>query len=394
MKKNILILHFNMELGGAETSLVGLLDTIDYEKYNVDLLLYAKEGSLLSEINSNVVILPEIMEYKALTKSIEDNFKEGFWKIGISRCYAKLRSKFSRSSLKIAHNYKQYFHKLCMPYLPEINKNYDLAISFNDPHYIVGKKVKAKVKMCWFHTDASHMRFYEPIEKEMWLMNDYIVNVSEECKRAFDEKHKYVKERSIVIENILSKKMILKKSLESIDEDIVKKGEINILSIGRFSYPKNFDNVPDICRRIRKQGINIKWYLIGYGGDEALIRKKIEEVGMQKYVVILGKKENPYPYIRACDIYVQPSRYEGKCVAVREAQILGKPVVITSYETSKSQLQDGVDGMIVSMDNQGCADGIVRLIKDKTLQDKLVANMEKRDYTNSNEINKIYQLVE
>ena len=134
--------------------------------------------------------------------------------------------------------------------------------------------------------------------------------------------------------------------------------------------------------------------MIGYGGDEALIRKKIEEVGMQKYVVILGKKENPYPYIRACDIYVQPSRYEGKCVAVREAQILGKPVVITSYETSKSQLQDGVDGMIVSMDNQGCADGIVRLIKDKTLQDKLVANMEKRDYTNSNEINKIYQLVE
>ena len=393
MKKNILILHFNMELGGAETSLLGLLDAIDYEKYTVDLLLYAREGILLSEINSNVRILPEIIEYKALTKSISNNFKEGFWKIGISRCYAKLRSKVSRGSLKTAHNYKQYFHKLCMPYLPEINKNYDLAISFNDPHYIIGKKVNAKVKMCWFHTDASHMRFYEPIEKEMWTMCDYIVNVSEECKKEFDKKHIYTKQKSIVIENILSKKMILRKSLKSVDKEIAKDGKIKLLSIGRFSYQKNFDNVPDICKKIRNQGIDVKWYLIGYGGEEILIRKKIEEAGMQEYVIILGKKENPYPYIKACDIYVQPSRYEGKCVAVREAQMLGKPVIITNYETSASQLENGVDGIIVPMDNQSCADGIIRLIRNKELQKKLVFNMEKRDYTNANEINKIYQLI-
>ena len=114
---------------------------------------------------------------------------------------------------------------------------------------------------------------------------------------------------------------------------------------------------------------------------------------MQEYVIILGKKENPYPYIKACDIYVQPSRYEGKCVAVREAQILGKPVIITNYETSASQLENGVDGIIVPMDNQSCADGIIRLIRNKELQKKLVFNMEKREYTNANEINKIYQLI-
>ena len=133
--------------------------------------------------------------------------------------------------------------------------------------------------------------------------------------------------------------------------------------------------------------------MIGYGGEEILIRKKIEEAGMQEYVIILGKKENPYPYIKACDIYVQPSRCEGKCVAVREAQMLGKPVIITNYETSASQLENGVDGIIVPMDNQSCADGIIRLIRNKELQKKLVFNMEKRDYTNANEINKIYQLI-
>ena len=115
---------------------------------------------------------------------------------------------------------------------------------------------------------------------------------------------------------------------------------------------------------------------------------------MEQHVVILGKKENPYPYIKACDIYVQPSRYEGKAVAVREAQILNKSVVITNFETSKSQLKDGFDGVIVHMDNEGCAEGICNLIKDKKLQHKLIENTKITDYTNKQELEKIYALLE
>ena len=66
--------------------------------------------------------------------------------------------------MQSGHNYKQYFHKLCIPYLPDIPGDYDLAISFNDPHYIVGKKVSAKVRMSWFHTDASQMVFCDAID--------------------------------------------------------------------------------------------------------------------------------------------------------------------------------------------------------------------------------------
>ena len=393
MKKRILILHFNMELGGAETSLLGLLDAIDYEQYDVDLQLYAIEGPLLSEINSNVRILPEIKEYKALTEPIQKNIKDGLWKIACARCYAKLRSSMSKTSLKEGHNYKQYFHKICMPYVPSIKEKYDLAISFNDPHYIIGKKVSAKIKMSWFHTDSSKIQFCNDIEKEMWGMSNYIVNVSEACKQAFDEKHFYAKEKSIVIENILSKKMIIKKSFEPIKEYIKDDKNVKLLSIGRFSHQKNFDNIPEICRIIKSKGYNVKWYLIGYGGDEELIRQKIEENEISENVIILGKKENPYPYIKMCDIYVQPSRYEGKCVAVREAQLLGKPVIITNYATAESQLEDGVDGMIVPMDNEECAAGIIQLIDNKKLQEKLIFNAAKRDYTNSCEINKIYQII-
>ncbi len=109
--------------------------------------------------------------------------------------------------------------------------------------------------------------------------------------------------------------------------------------------------------------------------------------------MLLGKKENPYPYIKACDIYVQPSRYEGKSITVREAQILCKPVIVTNYPTASSQIQDGVDGIIVPMDVDACAQEMVEFIRDKEGQARVVEYLETHDYGNEEEIEKIYQLV-
>ena len=392
--KRILIIHFNMELGGAESSLLGLLDTIDYSKYAVDLFLLSHSGEFMPLINEHVNLLPEKSSYKALTQPISANLRNGNLGIAFARCYARMRSALSRGALRFPHNYKQYFHKLSMPYLPNIPGEYDLAISFNDPHYIIGKKVSAKVKLAWFHTDASRIQFCDDIEKEMWGMSDYAVNVSENCKAAFDKAHPYLSRfHSLLIENILPKELICKQAEES-QNDMLSKGSLALLSVGRFCDAKNFDNVPDICCRLVADGLDVKWYLIGYGGDEPLIRQKIDEAGMQKRVIILGKKDNPYPYMRACNLYVQPSRYEGKAVTVREAQMLGKPVVITSYATSGSQLEDGVDGVIVPMDNAGCAAGIAALLRDPVRMQQLSENCAKRDYTNSAEVEKIYTLME
>lgn len=168
-----------------------------------------------------------------------------------------------------------------------------------------------------------------------------------------------------------------------------------LLSIGRFCTAKNYDNVPDIARRLVQHGItNLRWYIIGFGSDEALIRAKIREAGMEKHVILLGKKENPYPYIKACDIYVQPSRYEGKSVTVREAQILCKPVVITNYPTACSQVRHCIDGFIVPLDNEKCAQGLVDIIKNSELRQQIVRNLAKYDFGNINEVEKIYQILQ
>lgn len=169
---------------------------------------------------------------------------------------------------------------------------------------------------------------------------------------------------------------------------------MNLLSIGRFCKAKNYDNVPDITRRMIERGVSdLKWYIIGYGGDEELIRRKIKEAGMDKHVILLGKKENPYPYIQACDIYVQPSRYEGKSVTVREAQILFKPVAVTAYPTASSQINDGIDGVIVPLDNEGCAEGLARFIADTALQQRIIAHLHTHDFANASEVEKIYNLL-
>ena len=114
---------------------------------------------------------------------------------------------------------------------------------------------------------------------------------------------------------------------------------------------------------------------------------------MQENVILLGRKENPYPFIKACDIYAQPSRYEGKSVTVREAQILCKPVVITNYETAPSQIKDKFNGAIVPMDNKGCANGISEFIINVSLQNDIKINCSKQRFGNESEIEKIYSFI-
>lgn len=393
--KRILIIHTNMEIGGAETSLIGLLHSFDYSKVKVDLFLFNQTGELLDLIPKEVNLLSENKKHQSLVSSIKSAFLYSPLIATtrlISRGVCVLKNKVNHYS-DYGYIVKQYAHYYSIPFLPKIEGVYDLAISFNDPHFILTKKVNSKNKIGWFHTDFSIITPCKKMEKKMWNECDWIVNVSESTKKQFDLYHKEFIDRSIVIENILSYDLINKRSKEEVTDFSLNKEEIKILSIGRFCEAKNFDNVPIICKFIREKGLNVKWYIIGYGGDEELVKTKIKEHNMEDYVIILGKKENPYPYIKACDIYIQPSRYEGKAVTVREAQMLNKPVVITNYATSSSQLDDGFDGVIVPMDNEGCAQGIVQLLKNPSKISELIENTKSRDYSNSAEVEKLYKIM-
>ena len=169
---------------------------------------------------------------------------------------------------------------------------------------------------------------------------------------------------------------------------------IRLLTIGRYSYPKKLEEIPILTAKLLKSFPDLKWYIIGYGNanEEKKIRDNIALEGVQNNVILLGKQPNPYPFIKECDVYVQPSRYEGKSITVREAQILCKPVIITAYPTAPSQIEDGVDGVIVPLEIDFCSNAITAFLKDKKKQTKIVKYLSEHDYGNEKEIIKVYQL--
>lgn len=396
-KPSILIFSQAMELGGVERSLLGLLDAIDYDRYDVDLFLMRHSGELMPYLNPKAKLLTEIPQYASLAVPMASLVKSGRFGVLCGRLKGKLAAKcFDKRhpSSKPSVTALTYSHKFTLPAMPQISdKTYDLAISFLTPHYFARERVKAKKYAAWIHTDYTALSFDRSAEFAMWREYDAICGVSEQASRSFRTVFPELSNQVQTVENILPRELTTKQA-EQPQTDMPSDGAVKILSVGRFCDAKNFDNVPDICRRLMENGLDVKWYLIGYGGGEPLIRQRIAEAGMQERVIILGKKDNPYPYMQACDLYVQPSRYEGKAVTVREAQLLGKPVVITNYATSASQLEDGVDGVIVPMDNAGCAAGIAALLRAPARMQQLSENCAKRDYTNSAEVEKIYALME
>lgn len=400
MKPRIFIAMHYMEIGGAETALVGLLNALDPARGDVDLFLYDHRGEMMQFIPEWVNLLPQIPKYSVLERPIVKLVKRGFWGIAAARMWAKRISKvaYKRSGSKLENNGGlDKMSKCTTPLLPKINPSmtYDLAISFLTPHRIVAEKVKAKNKIAWIHTDYTRVWVDAEEELKVWQKYDYVASISGDVTNTFLQVFPSLAPKIVEIENILSPSFVRKRAeLRDVDKEIRHEGAITLLSVGRFSDAKNYDNVPDICKRlIGKTKLNIKWYIIGYGGDEALIRQKIKEAGMEEHVILLGKRSNPYPYIKACDIYVQPSRYEGKSVTVREAQMLCKPVVVTNYPTAPSQIRSGVDGVIVLMDNEGCANGLAEVICDKPLQERIIAHLKTHDYGNESEVEKIYTLI-
>lgn len=397
--KKILIISRCLEIGGAERALIGLLNSFNYAEYDVDLFLQTHSGSLFDLIPSQVKLLP-MNKAKYLGTPISSVIKDNQWPIFFGRLLAKVHAKiYNRIYGKNRENHIEttLSHLYTYKFIEEINPEteYDLAISFLTPHYLCMHKTRAKIRIAWIHTDYASIVTSNRIEYKMWRNYDYIASISDNCSKSFLDRFPTLKHKIVRIDNIITKDMIFNQINKSDISDLPKRrDEILFCTVGRISTAKNMDNIPEICRYLVDKGLKLKWIIIGEGGIKKIVEENINKYSVQDNVFLLGEKKNPYPYIEACDFYIQPSRYEGKAVTVREAQILCKPVIITNFPTSKSQLNDGIDGIIVPMDNEGCANGILNFLYNIDLQNKIITNLKSQDYSNSFEINKIYALME
>lgn len=371
MKQRILINIHYLELGGAETSLIGLLHFLNPDEYDVDLLINDPRGELMNYVPEWVNLLPSPETYRMIERPMIEVLKRRHFKLLGARLLAKYKfgRYFKRKKPSDGNAIFGYVGKYVTPVLPSLKKlgEYDAAISYVTPHNIVLEKIQAKKKIAWIHTDYSMVDLNPEIELSVWSGFDKIVSISPDVTKSFLTVFPSLENKIIEIENFLPVELIRKRAKEFVPEEMTKEnGIINLLTIGRYCVAKRMDEIPLMAKIIRESGIKFRWYIIGYGNDYELkkIKDAIAKYEIGNLVILIGKKENPYPYISASDIYVQPSRYEGKSITVREAQLLGKPVVIAGYPTASSQIQDGVDGFIGPYDTEAFACFLKDVLKE------------------------------
>lgn len=386
-----------MEIGGAERALLGMLNAIDTSRVDVDLFINQHTGEFMPLIPDKINLLPENKRYSTIERPMSAVLKEGHLDIVMARILARVRHwlyrKRHKSLSPIDGSIFDFVSRYTTPLLPSLRHlgKYDLAISFLTPHRIVKDKVNARKKIAWIHTDYSAVSVNTKAELPVWAAYDHIISISSDVTSTFLQTFPSLKHKIIEIENILSPTFVKEQSLLYNPQEY-NGNFIKICSVGRFCDAKNYENIPFVSKTLKDRGLKFKWFIIGYG-DSCLITQNIARTKTGDCVILLGKKENPYPYIANCDIYAQPSRYEGKSVTVREAQILCRPILVTNYPTAASQINNGKDGIICGMDNESIADAIYNLATDKTARERLTAYLSIRDYGNEPEIDKIYRLI-
>lgn len=248
MKKKRLFINIHyLEIGGAERALLGLLSALDPEKVDIDLFVNQHTGEFMSLIPDYVNLLPEVSEYTCIERPIVTIVKEGHWKIAICRMWAKWKHRQYLRNLTTEEYHHdssifQYVANAVEEALPSLNNLgvYDLAISFLQPHNIVLNKVKAQKKICWIHTDYSTIHVNHDLELPVWNAFDYVASISDDCTEAFLRTFPELKNKIVLIENILSPLFVRQQAdMEDVtaempdEQDVVK-----VLTIGRFSPQK------------------------------------------------------------------------------------------------------------------------------------------------------------
>lgn len=395
-KKRIFInLHY-LELGGAEKALLGLLEAIDKNRYEVDLFLNQHTGAFMPLIPAGINLLPEIPAYAALERPISYSIRHRLWGSVLRRAYRKWKfNRYLKKNNGCSAGASHIYMNTEISYLPDLHYlgEYDMAVSFLDPPHIVQDKVLAKKKIEWIHTDFASVKYDSELTFDRWSRNDYIISISEDVTRSFLSLFPELSPKLRLIENIISPAFVRHQAEEETADHESRQVDFKFCSIGRLNAEaKNFKSIPEIASLLKSMGLKFTWQIIG-PGDPAFLLELIDKHAVGDEVQLLGARNNPYPYIAACDIYVQPSLYEGKSIAVREAQILCKPVLITDYPTSQSQVTNGVDGIICRNDNKMIANAIYDLATDVRKREEIAMYLSRHDYGMMSEVEKLYALI-
>lgn len=390
--KKILFVIDSLNSGGAEKSLISLLTLFDYKNYKVDLLMFSPEGLYLPLLHKEVNVLEAPMFMKKQSSGIKSLIKNRNFK----ELYLRLRASIS---LRNPYNFKnmhsaQISWKWMTKGIDYLNVKYDIAIAYSQgaPTYFVAEKVKANKKLCWVNTDYKIALYNKIFDLKYYDQYDNIIAVSDYNKEVFINEMPAAKEKTCVIYDIVSPNLI--KSMASQDGGFDDNFDgLRILTIGRLVDEKGYDMAIEACYKLKKQGFKFKWYVIGEGDLKSKLENMIKEFQLEDTFILLGTYLNPYVFLKQCDIYVQPSRFEGYGLAIAEARILQKPIIATNFTVVHNQIKNRENGLIADMNSESIYNCIKESIEDNNLKEHLFKNLGNENLGTEQEIKKLYSII-
>lgn len=391
-KKKILFINYSLHSGGIEKSLVTILSLFDYEKYDVDLQLFANEGLFLERVPKQVHLLKPLFpaEYRLnIRQAFPALLRGGHPVLALCRLMVSLAGRRGTMGERLGKMWKWEGRAV----RPEPGE-YDAAVAFMEgqPIYYNITKVKSRVKIGFIHGDYEAMGLCRDVDRPYVDRLDALCTVSEGCldslKRVFPE----IAGKCHVIYNIISEKFMrsMAEQGKGFSDDY---SGLRVLSIARLSEQKGLDIALPAVAALKKKGIGFRWYIIGMGPEEEKLKTMAKALDVEDRVFFLGERPNPYPYLKQCDVYLQPSRFEGKSIAIDEAMVMMRPILVTAFSTAADQIQTGKNGLIVPMNSEGVEQGLEDLLLHAERRKAFTEALSKETYSNEEELQKLYALI-
>ena len=378
MKKKLLLVIPHLTIGGVQKSLISALPTLDYEKYDVTLYLRKNRTTLLPFVDKrvNVIINDDKTKYYRKPYSVFLQIVSMILSVfGLKEKSAEIDKNlgdFIREQ-SMEYEYKTYFKDIV----------FDKAIAYVQGYTVefVDKYVNSKDKYVFFHTSKDEVHYLH--EKALPHFK-IIAALHEEQAELVKSWYHEIGDRVTIVENFVSRSAIEQQSLEYTVER--PENKTVLCSCGRLSPVKGFDIAVESAKLLKDKNIEFLWYFVGDGPERDKLEKRIEEYNLTDCVVITGMKENPYPYMNASDIYVQPSYEEAMPVTIIESLKLKKPVVSTATVGGNKLVSHERTGLVAEISAESLSENILMLISDKSLYNSISEELNSID--DSQELNK------
>ena len=389
---------------GAETALLSLLQTLAREKgearYEISLYVLTGQGEMASRLPADVRLLnKKYREESVLTAKGRKYLKKTVLKAMFTRgTVVKLFPYLVKNTCAMLGKKRLLPDKLLWRVLSDggmvLPEEYDLAVSYLEggAAYFVADHVKAAKKAAFIHVDYGKAGYTRALDKDCYLAFDKIFTVSDEVREAFLKAYPELPDKTEVFHNILNKEEIVRRAEEGEGFTDGFTG-MRLLSVGRLTAQKAFEVSVDAMKRLKDAGKNVRWYVLGEGDQRKKLQEQIDVLGLTEDFILYGAVNNPYPFMKQADIYVHASRFEGKSIAIQEAQILGKPMVVSDCSGNREQVCHGRDGLMCGLTPESLAENIMLLLEDEALRGKLGAAAAKKNADAAEEIQKLLSML-